>query len=101
MARYSSGKNALAICDRCGFSYKYTEIKQEWTGARVCPDCFEPKHPQLEPATPRADAQALRHPRPDAPLVRSLTVAKHTIFDQEAKPASMSFTIGAIEVTKV
>lgn len=101
MARYSSGKHALAICDRCGFQYKYTEIKEEWTGVRVCPDCFEPKHPQLEPPKIRADAQALRHPRPETQLVRSITVARSTMFDQEPEPVALSFTLGAIEVTKV
>jgi PHP family Zn ribbon phosphoesterase len=62
---FASGKYALAICDRCGFRYKYTEIKEEWNGSRVCPECFETKHPQLESPKVRADAEALRNARPD------------------------------------
>ena len=62
---YASGKHALAVCDRCGFRYKYTEIREEWHGLRVCPECYEPKHPQLEAPRVRADAEALRNPRPD------------------------------------
>ena len=33
---FASGKHAIAICDRCGFQYKYTSLKKEWTGFRVC-----------------------------------------------------------------
>lgn len=64
---FASGKHSLAICDRCGFRFKYTQLQKEWTGFRVCSECFEPKHPQLEPVRHRADPQALRHPRPDVP----------------------------------
>lgn len=35
-----------AICMRCGFKHKASELKQEWTGLRVCDDCFETRHPQ-------------------------------------------------------
>ena len=62
---FASGKHALAICDRCGFRAKYTEIREEWNGSRVCPECFETKHPQLEAPKVRADAEALRNARPD------------------------------------
>mgnify|MGYP003651311880 FL=1 len=61
---FASGKYALAICDRCGFQYKYTSLKKEWTGFRVCNECFEVKNPQLEPVNHVADAQALQNPRP-------------------------------------
>lgn len=62
---FASGKYALAICDRCGFRSKYTEIREEWNGSRVCPECYETKHPQLESPKVRADAEALRDARPD------------------------------------
>lgn len=35
-----------AICDRCGFKYKASELKDEWTGLKVCCTCFETRHPQ-------------------------------------------------------
>lgn len=35
-----------AICDRCGFQFKSTQLKKEWTGHYVCQDCWEPRHPQ-------------------------------------------------------
>lgn len=34
------------ICQRCGQMYKFSEIKKEWTHLRVCPSCWEPRHPQ-------------------------------------------------------
>ena len=65
MARYASGKNAYGISDRSGFRYRLSEMITEWNGAKVGPDEYESKHPQLEPAFPRADPQALFKPRPD------------------------------------
>jgi hypothetical protein len=49
---YSSGKKALGICDRCGFTYKLSELRYEIeddsrNGFRVCYDCFDVDHPQL------------------------------------------------------
>jgi len=61
---YASGKHSVAICDRCGFRFKYSKLRKEWTGFRVCSECYEPKHPQLEPVRHVADPEALRNPRP-------------------------------------
>ena len=61
---YALGTHARAICDRCGFNYPYLELKKEWTGFKVCEECYEIKHPQLEPAHHKADPEALREPRP-------------------------------------
>lgn len=71
MARYASGKQAKAICDICGFTCKYHELKAVYekgraTGSRVCPDCWSPDHPQnFLGLYPVEDPQALRNPRPD------------------------------------
>ena len=62
---YATGKYANAICDRCGWKYPYQAIKTEWDHARVCPECYEPKHPQLDPPYSRPDPEALQNPRPD------------------------------------
>ena len=64
MAVFASGKYALAICDRCGQQYKFLELKKEWNGLEVCPECYEPKHPQLDPSYHAADDQALPFTRP-------------------------------------
>ena len=62
---YASGKFAVGLCDRCAFEYPLLDLKKEWTGFKVCNECFEPKHPQLEPHTAPADPQAVYQPRPN------------------------------------
>lgn len=64
---YALGKFSQAQCDRCGFVYKYLEMKMEWNGLKVCPDCYEPKQPQLDPVRVPVDPEALREPRPTEP----------------------------------
>lgn len=67
MGSYASGKYALGICDRCGQEFMLNELKKEWTGFKVCYECYEPKHPQLEPKRHIADPIAVRQPRPEQP----------------------------------
>ena len=64
MGVFATGKYALAICDRCGQQYKFSQLQQEWNGLKTCPECFETKHPQLDPPYHSADAQALPWARP-------------------------------------
>lgn len=61
---FASNKNAYGICDRCGFRYGLRELRKEWNGLKTCPECFEPKHPQLEPILQPVDPEALRQARP-------------------------------------
>ena len=62
---FASGRFSRAICDRCGQEYKYQQLKKEWNGLFVCPSCYEPKHPQLEPLRAKADPESLYRPRPN------------------------------------
>ncbi len=62
---FAVGKFAKGLCDRCGFEYKFHSLKKEWNGLKTCRECFEPKHPQLEPHTAPADPQAIYQPRPN------------------------------------
>tara|TARA_R100000935_G_scaffold15621_1_gene31240 strand:- start:1561 stop:1893 length:333 start_codon:yes stop_codon:yes gene_type:complete len=62
---YASGKFARALCDRCGFEYKLAQLREEWNGLKTCRDCFESKHPQLEPLPHISDSEALYKPRPN------------------------------------
>jgi len=68
---YSSGKFAIASCDRCGFRFKLKQLKRlviktKNVNILVCPNCWEPDHPQLELGTRKVvDPQALRDPRPE------------------------------------
>lgn len=73
--RFSSGKNAIAQCDRCGFRFKLKELKTEVVktkpyNVRVCPSCWDPDQPQLQLGMyPVEDPQAVRNPRPDTTYV--------------------------------
>jgi NAD-dependent SIR2 family protein deacetylase len=66
MAGYAVGKYSLAICDQCGQRYPYSVLKKEWTGFKVCPECYEPKHPQLEPKRGINEPIAVYDPRPES-----------------------------------
>jgi hypothetical protein len=67
---YASGKHAWGISDRSGRRYRLREMKVEWTGAKVGPDEYDPKQPQLYPPNVGPDPQALRNPRPESDLVQ-------------------------------
>ena len=71
---YASGRNAYGISDRSGRRYRLREMKTEWTGAKVGPDEFEPKHPQLFPPRAFPDPQALRDPRPESELTEQRSI---------------------------
>jgi len=53
-----------ALCDRCGFKYKACQLRKEWTGLRVCQECWEPRHPQ-DHVRGKKDHQAPPWVRPD------------------------------------
>jgi hypothetical protein len=69
--RFSSGKNSIAECDRCGFRFLLTELKREVIKTKnyellVCPQCWDPDQPQLQLGMfPVDDPQGVRNPRPD------------------------------------
>lgn len=71
MSKYSAGKRALGVCDRCGFVYKLKKLREEYqdrarTGLLVCSTCWDPDHPQLQVGKyPVNDPETLRNPRPD------------------------------------
>lgn len=71
---YASGKHAYGISDRSGRRYRLRDMKTEWTGAKVGPDEFEPKHPQLFPPRAFPDPQALRGPRPETELTEQRSI---------------------------
>ena len=65
MGVFAKGKQALAISDRSGMRFPYTEMVREWNGSLVHISEFESKHPQIERKDHKIDAQALRDARPD------------------------------------
>ena len=75
--RFASGKRAISECDRCGQRFLLKVLKTEIIKTKkydllVCPECWDPDHPQLQLGMwPVDDPQALRNPRPDRSYVVS------------------------------
>ena len=63
MAKWATGKRSLAISDRSGQAFPYTEMVKEWNGSLVHYSEFEPKHPQIRRKRIVADAIALQNSR--------------------------------------
>ena len=45
---FASGKNAVAICERCAKKLPYLDLVKDgqYPDMNVCSDCYDPKHPQ-------------------------------------------------------
>jgi hypothetical protein len=77
--RFAAGKKAISECDRCGQRFRLNLLKTEIIKTKkynllVCPECWDPDHPQLQLGMfPVDDPQALRNPRPDRSYVISGT----------------------------
>ena len=73
--RFASGKNSIAMCDRCGFRFKLTVLRKEVVKTKtynllVCNACWDPDQPQLQLGMyPVDDPQAVRNPRRDTTYV--------------------------------
>lgn len=69
--RFTAGNKAISECDRCGIRVKLKDlknlvIKTKQVSIKVCNECWEEDHPQLQLGMyPVADPQAVRDPRPD------------------------------------
>ncbi len=93
--RFSSGKHAIAACDRCGFRFKLKSLKElviktKRVNLLVCSSCWDDDHPQLRLGMyPIADPQAVRNPRPDRQYD-----ASGTTVDGDAGSGSRTFAWG-------
>ena len=65
----ASNKNALAMCDTCGFVYAHRVMRLNSYGMLVCPEDFEGqfdlKNSPLNKIPNIRDDPAIRNPRPD------------------------------------
>jgi hypothetical protein len=101
---YAVGIYSKAICDRCGFRYDYLDLREEWNGLKVCPECYETKHPQLEPISKPNDPQALFQPRVDVtddnnPFLVFTTTGKDIIPSTISDLDALTGSVGTVTVT--
>lgn len=63
-----------AICDRCGFKFKSSELKKDWQGLMVCEEDYETRHPQdfIKVRTEKVLPDWVR-PRPGDVFIESCT----------------------------
>jgi len=79
--RFASGKKSIAECDRCGQQFKLRKLRTEIIKTKqyqllVCPECWDPDHPQLLLGMyPVDDPQAVRNPRRDTTYISSGTLS--------------------------
>lgn len=57
------------ICDRCGFKYRLSHLRKEWTGLMVCKADWDPRPPEMRPPVLRPEGLPLRDARPEPPWV--------------------------------
>lgn len=96
---YASGRQSLAICDRCGQRYKYLQLKPEWQGLKTCPECWEEKHPQLGPFKVPPEPQALYKARPEKALPMTVSVGENQVFPPwQNGPLQLITSVGIVEV---
>jgi hypothetical protein len=52
-------------CDRCGFEYRLSELRKEWTGLMVCKADFDPRPRELGPLSVKPEGVPLPNARPE------------------------------------
>lgn len=62
---------AKGVCDRCGFVKRLARLRKEWTGLRVCADCYDPRPTDTRPPNLHPEGVPLPNARPEpAPVFR-------------------------------
>jgi len=51
-------------CARCGLDYRLNKLRKEWTGLRVCAECYDPRPPELKPPRYRPEGLVRRDAAP-------------------------------------
>jgi hypothetical protein len=102
--RFSSGKNAIAQCDRCNFRFKLHELRKEIIKTKnysilVCQECWDPDHPQLQLGMyPVDDPQGVRDPRPDTTYWQGGTTGLQITQGGGTNPNAVGYTSGGSRV---
>ena len=101
---FAAAKRTYGICDICGQRYRLLRLKTQWDGFKACPQCFDIKHPQLDPPPIGTDPEAVLDPRPDLSVVPSAFTV-YTNFDLGiigqvlTTPTEMTASLGSVSIT--
>jgi len=90
MGVFARGKQALAISDRSGLRFPYTEMVREWNGSLVHYSEYEAKQPQLQPRPVGSDPQALQNPRVQRASTPQLILLNNNPFTSVIKSVGLS-----------
>ena len=60
------------VCDICGFNHRRSEMRETWDHLWVCPEDYDPRHPQLDVRAVQ-DSQRVDVSRPDRSSVAGST----------------------------
>jgi hypothetical protein len=72
------GKAPWGECPRCGFKRRLTRFRKEWTGLRVCPQCWDAKPPDIKPPRVRPEGVPLPNAQPETvPVFHKYTDGSH------------------------
>lgn len=52
-------------CPRCGFDRRLNTFRKEWTGERVCRECWDPKPPEMKPPRVKPEGLPLPNAQPE------------------------------------
>jgi len=102
--KFSSGKYAIAQCDRCNFRYKLKilriqVVKTKPYKIKVCPSCWDPDQPQLQLGMyPVNDPQAVRDARPDNSYLVSGTSGLQELLTNSTSPLGIGYPEGGSRV---
>lgn len=56
---------SYGYCERCNWRCDADDFRKEWSGLRVCPDCFDPRPAQLSPPNVKPEGLPLLNASPE------------------------------------
>lgn len=56
---------AWGICQRCGWQYRLSQLRKEWTNLRVCNSCYDPKPADMSPPKVKPEGLPLPNAAPE------------------------------------